>query len=156
LLPLVAATVAVWGVLTQRAIARRRATLDHMQRIDMDKDMIAAQQIFIAQAKAEGGLAKWAESQHEASNEAAAIRLILNDFELVSVAIQFGIIDFNFYKLYCHGTVRRYWEAAAPYIHALRHRTGRKTLFYEFEMLACWIDKDLKPPRKGLWRGKYF
>ena len=129
--------------------------MDHMTQVDTDNDMIKATKIFITESRAEGGLAKWAEDQHEASDEAAAIRLVLNDFELVSVSIQFGIMDYEFYKQYCHGTVKRYWEAAAPYIHALRQRKGRKTLFHEFEQLACWIDKDLRPPKRYLWWRKY-
>jgi Domain of unknown function (DUF4760) len=155
LLPAVGAIVAIWGVLTQRAVARRRATMDHMARVDMDNDMIAARKDFITLAKAPGGLALWAETEHEASDEMAAIRLILNDFELVSVAIQYGIMDYDFYKLYNHGTVRAYWEASAPFIHALRQRKGRRTLFHEFEDMACWIDKGLRPPRKRLWVKKY-
>lgn len=156
MLPVVGALVAIWGVQTTRAVARRRATMDHMARVDMDEDMIGARKKFITLAKANGGLAVWAEQDQETSDELAAIRLILNDFELCSVSIQFGIMDYEFYKLYNHGTVRAYWSAAAPFIHALRQRTGRQTLFHEFEALAGWIDQGIRSPRRRRWWHRFF
>lgn len=156
MLPAIAAVIAIWGVLTQRSIARRRATLDHFTRINPDRDMIEARKKFLELAAAPGGLAKWADPEHEASDEAAKIRLVLNDFELVSVAIQFGIMDYDFYHQQSHGTVSRYWKAAAPFIHAARQRTGRATLFHEFEEMASWVDKALRPKRRRTWVKKFF
>lgn len=152
----VAAVIAIWGILTQRALARRRATMDHMAMADMDRDMIAARKKFIALAKVPGGLAAWAEPDKESSEEVEAIRLVLNDFELISVAIQFGIADYDFYERYNHGTVVRYWKQAAPFVHALRERTGRQTIYAEFEQLVQWVDKTQRPPRRKIWFKRLF
>jgi len=129
--------------------------MDHMAMADMDKDMIDARAVFIRLATEPGGLAKWAEQDQEASAENASIRLILNDFELVSTAIQFGIADYAFYHKYNHGTVKRYWTHAAPYIHALRARTGSQTVYEEFEQLHNWVGGGKRPRRKILWK-KFF
>lgn len=132
--------------------------MEHLAIDNVDSDMIAARTKFIALAKQNGGLARFAENDKEHSEELEAIRLILNDFELISTAIQFGVVDFDFYRKYNQGTVIRYWECAAPFIHALRQRTGRETLFCEFEALAMWIkDKKGPPSRRWLfWRKSFF
>jgi len=154
--PAVAVVIAIWGVLTHRAIARRKATLDHLAIDNVDSDMIEARTKFIQLATGPGGLAQYADDDKEHGDELQAIRLILNDFELVSTAIQFGIMDFEFYRQQSSGTVIRYWECAAPFVHALRQRTGRKTLFCEFEALACWVSEDIKPPKRNKWWRKIF
>lgn len=130
--------------------------MEHLALDNVDRDMIEARTKFITLAKAPGGLAMYAEDDREHSKELEAIRLILNDFELVSTSIQFGVMDFDLYKIQNAGTVSRYWECAAPFIHALRQRTGRKTLFQEFEVLAGWIDKNVKPPNRKIWYRKIF
>lgn len=116
--------------------------------------MLAAQKLFIKLANKSGGLAKWAEPSKESGKEAEAIRLVLNNYELVSTAIQTGIMDYNFYYQFSHGNVVRYWTAAAPFVHALRQRTGSMTLFCEFEALYDWIDNNNRP--KGVWLKQLF
>ena len=58
---LLAAAVAIWGILSQRTIACRRATIDYLAKIEGDEDHINARREFIALAKAPGGLAPWAD-----------------------------------------------------------------------------------------------
>ncbi|HEY8581043.1 MAG TPA: DUF4760 domain-containing protein [Beijerinckiaceae bacterium] len=144
----VAALIAVWGVLTQRAIARRRATFDHIAKTEADADVIKARRKFIELAKANGGLARWAEEEHERSEEVQSIKLILNDFELIAIGIQRGIIDMEFYKRWYKSGVVRHWSHAHPFVAALRSRTRNNMLFHEFEQLAGWFDDNKAPPRK--------
>ena len=110
----VAAAIAIWGILTQRAIARRRATLDLIVKIESDSDLIAARKKFIELAKAPGGLGVWAELEKEQSEEVQSIRLVLNEFELISIGIQRGILDYDFFKLWNRSTTIRFWHSAAP------------------------------------------
>lgn len=128
--------------------------MDHMAAENIDKDAIEARALLIRLSREEGGLAKWAEANQESSKEAESIRLILNDFELISVSIQYGIMDYDFYKRFNHGTVKRYWSKSASYIHALRERTGSQTVYCEFEKLNSWISGS-KPPR-SIWLKKLF
>jgi len=81
----IAALIAIWGVLTQRQIARRRATLDLLTKSEADSDIIAARRKFIELAKAPGGLAAWADADKEKSEEAQKILTVLNEFELMSI-----------------------------------------------------------------------
>jgi hypothetical protein len=57
---IVAAIIAVWGVTTQRAIARRRATLDYISKGLGDRALLEAHRKFIELAKDPAGLAPWA------------------------------------------------------------------------------------------------
>jgi hypothetical protein len=54
---LLAAAMAAWGIFTQRAVARRRATLDLISSLERDGDAIKARNKFIELAKLDGGLA---------------------------------------------------------------------------------------------------
>jgi len=144
-----AALIAVWGVISQRNIARRQHTMEHMAETDNDKDMIDARRLFIETAKQAGGLAIFAEEDQEHSTESEAIRLVLNDFELTAVGIQMGVMDYEFYKRYNRGTVIRYWNHAAPYIYALRARVGSNLVFHEYEELVRWFTK--RTPRRTFW-----
>jgi hypothetical protein len=48
---ILAAAIAIWGIITQRAIARRRAKFDHIARTEADKDHIEARKKFKELAK---------------------------------------------------------------------------------------------------------
>ncbi len=146
----IAAVVALWGIYTQRAIARRRATFDHISKTEADGDMIAARRKFVELAKANGGLSKWADEDKEKTEEVQAIKIVLNDFELVAIGIQRGIIDKEFYKRWFKSGVTRHWNYARPFVAALRTRTSNDMLFHEFEQMAGWFS-DNKPPQRKSW-----
>lgn len=145
-----AATVAVWGIFTQRAIARRRTTFDHIAASDQDGDVIKARNKFIELAKAPGGLAPWADENKEQTDEVQSIKLVLNDFELISIGIQRGIIDAKLYQRWFKSGVIRHWKYAEPFVSALRTRTGNDSLFHEFQEMARWFG-DNKMPRRRWW-----
>jgi len=146
----IAAIVAIWGILSQRAISRRTLTLTYMSHIDCDKDMIAARAMFIQEAKKPEGLTPWADPGKEHTPQCEAIRLVLNDFEIASVALQLGTIDYEFYRRYNYGTVIRYWYAAAPFVYSVRKQTGSKTVYHEFEELYRRFEKK-RPPKRRFW-----
>src|ERR1700748_567838 len=56
---IVGAIVAIWGIMSQRAIERQKATLEHISHQEADKDLIEARKEFIKLAKSEDGLAKF-------------------------------------------------------------------------------------------------
>jgi hypothetical protein len=146
----VAAAVAIWGIQSQRAITRRVATLQYLAAIDADRDLIEARITFIKEAHTTHGLAQWADPGKEHTDECQAIRLVLNELELASVAIQLGTMDAEMYRRYNYGTVIRYWYAASPYIYSLRRQTGSKTVYHEFEELARWFESGRPPARHFL------
>ena len=68
---------AVWGVVSQRSIARCRATIEFIARSEADSDLIQARRLFIQLAKAPAGLAVWAADDKEQTEEAQAITRVL-------------------------------------------------------------------------------
>jgi hypothetical protein len=147
----VAGVIAIWGIQTQRAIARRTLTFTHLGETDTDKDVIEARKIFIEEAKKPEGLTPWSEPGQEHTKQCEAIRLVLNEFELVSVGIQTGIIDYEFYKRYHRGTVIKYWYAAAPFVYSIRKQLSSKAIYHEFEELYRCFEADRPPARRFLF-----
>ena len=146
-----AVIVALWAIISQHRTAKAQATIAHLAANSRDKDILDAKQAFL-ELSAEGrGLARWASKKQESSDENRAIRLYLNSFELISLGIQRGIIDYKIFKRWNRSTVLHAWEAAAPYITELRKRTGRSLLFHEFEELARDFN-DMKKPKRRFGR----
>ena len=178
--------VALWGIYTQRAIARRRATLDLLVKQETDKDIIEATNFFISVCKA-GKLLDYIPKNCEtvetdlpqkpqaakATNQTKLedheiqenkiskskgidhIRLVLNQFEIIAVGIEFGIIDYDIFKTWHeHGTISK-WNASHKYIHEVRQVTGNYRLYAEFETLVSWL-KGKGPPKKGRIFRKWF
>jgi Domain of unknown function (DUF4760) len=151
----VAALIAIWGVLSQRQIARRRATLDYIATSKSNRELIAARRTFIELAKASGGLAVWAEEDKEKTPEALNIGEVLNQYELISLGIQFGILDYKFYRMLSRGVTLRFWNHGHPYIVSLRSRLKDKMIYHEFEEMIKWLN-DEKVPKRHWWWGKFF
>lgn len=149
--------VAFWGVVTQRVIGRRHATLELIHRQQTDKDIIDARNRFIELAgdDAAGGLAKYASKEHEGKPDTQKIILVLNQYELISIGIQRGALDYVIYKRWNKSSVLRYWNHAAPFVHALRSRMNNDALYHEFEQMAWWL-KERKMPRRNRWFGLIF
>lgn len=147
-----AAVVAVWGIITQRIVSRRLATLEHFSRVDNDRDQIEARTTF-AKVTADGcDLMSYAEPDKYYSAEASALRLVLNENERLAVGIQFGILDREFVKRICRGVVTRDWELSAPFVYRLRSVTGNQAIYHEFEELARAFSDNQMPKRSYHWR----
>jgi hypothetical protein len=78
----IAAAVAMWGVLSQRVITRR---LELIVKVEADHDYIEAHRCFVRLAKTPEGLAPWAAAGREESKELHSVRLVLNNYELISI-----------------------------------------------------------------------
>ncbi len=152
--PAIAAIIAIWGVITQRLIARRKATIDFLNDAEKDQDVIKARKKFIELTRRPGGLVDLAEPDKRGSDDAEAVRLVLNQYELISIGVQRGILDLVILKLFSRGAILTSWDKAAPFILALREKTHNPNLFYEFEQLAWWL-KETKRPKRSRWLGLF-
>lgn len=144
----IASLIAIWGILSQRAITRRQVTLDHITHLESDRDIIEARKLFVELAKKPGGLAVWAEENKEQTEQALAIGRILNSYELISIGIQRGIIDFELFKRWHKTSAIKYWERGAPFVMRIRERLGNDMFFHEFEEMVDWFKGDKKPPKR--------
>jgi hypothetical protein len=147
--------IAAWGVISQRAIARRLATMNLLVSLDSDKALIDARKTFINLAATPPNLIACAQRANWSTQDAEAIRLVLNQFELVSIGIQRGVLDFEFYKRWYKSAVVRHWKTAHPFVVELRRLMKNELVYYEFQQLAGWMESDRRPPRSRL-RGLIF
>jgi hypothetical protein len=151
---LLAGLLAVWGVITQRVVARRNATLEYFSRMDNDRDLIQARKVFV-RVTGDGDdcdLISFAGPDKYDTEEAAALRLTLNENERLAIGIQFGIIDREFVRRAIRGTLIRDWELSAPWVYKLRSETRNPAIYHEFEDLARSMS-DVKMPRRSYtWR----
>jgi hypothetical protein len=148
----VATIIALWGVITQRVVTRRGATLDFLSGMDTDNDLITARAEFNKAAKQPGGLAVLADAAQRDSDGAKAMRLVLNQNERIAIGIQFGILDREFVCRHGRGTLLRDWSLAAPFIYKLRQEYQNPALFHEFEDLARSLSDKPMPSRTAFWR----
>lgn len=147
-----AVVIAVWGVISARAIARRQTTFSHIATLEVDGSAQEAQQTFNKLVR-EKKLTQYAEAHMEGTPEAQAVLNVLNGFELISIGIQRGIIEPEFYQLWYRSQVLHTWANAQPFIVALRQRLDRPSLFHEFEEMARWMNQNRIPHRRFWWTG---
>ena len=83
----------------------------------------------------------------QTAKETHSINMVLNHFELISIGIQLGTLDFAFYRRWYKSSVIRYWELSAPYVTYLRARVRNQSYFHEFEEMSRWMS-DHKMPRR--------
>jgi hypothetical protein len=149
--------VAVWAIFSHHAITRRQGTLDHIARLQADGELTAHRIKFRALAKQAGGLAVWAAADKEQTAEYQAITTRLNEFELISIGIQRGCIDFELWsRWYKSGTIRE-WKDSEAFIKSLRERfDNNQMIFHEFQEMVRWYQTDAPPPRRSWWPGFWF
>lgn len=151
----VAATLAAWGVVTQRLVSRRLTTIQHLTATAADSDMIEARKTFNALSEPGGKLSLYSKPSDLSDDETDDLRLVLNDYENQSVAVQFGIYDLSMIKLLSRGTIIRDWSRAAPFVYKLRAELDNPNIYYEFEMLADWV-QDRRKPKRRIWTRLWF
>lgn len=126
--------------------ARVRALIDLIVQQKMDVDLIEATRTVYA-LKSNGG--KLTDHIGDESVERKAILKVLNNQEFICVGIRMGAFDEKVYKQMQCTNVVRLWSVAAGFIHEMRDKDGRKTIFQDFERLATrWTDDPIKQIRK--------
>lgn len=146
---------AIWALFSQRIIARRQCTFEHIAASESDHDQIAGRKNFRELSKTPGALAALALPEHEHTTEFQMLVTRLNWFELISIGIQRGTIDFEFYRRWLKAGTERTWAEAEDFIRAVRRRQHNDMLYYEFEQLVRWLSTGSQPPRSRWW-GVFF
>ena len=126
---------------------RVKATLDFLTRREWDNDYISTRAEFSTLRDAAKGLEPFGKKGKNGFPEQDVIRRALNDYEIVAIGIKQGILDEEFYKLWCESAVISDFKASQGYINALNkaetEKTGRKTSYFcEFcELGNKWADE---------------
>ncbi len=149
----VAAAIALFGIFTQRSITARQTTIQYLRDAERDRDMIRARRKFQKCVRDPNGVAQWGTEANAQSEEARAMRMVLNDYELIAIGIQRGILDDTTYRRWHKSAVVKDWRNAAPYVIAIRTRTNNDALYHEFEEMARWYKGGPNmPTRRYFWR----
>ncbi|MBJ7412503.1 MAG: DUF4760 domain-containing protein [Phenylobacterium sp.] len=149
-----AAVIAIWGIISQRGITARQTTLEFIRNSESDEDMIAARATFWRLSRDPAGLGPWA--AQPLTDEFKHVRTVLNEYEMIAIGIQRGILDDELYRRWYKSGVIRAWNHAAPFVLARRNSTGNEALWHEFEEMARWYKGSPGMPRRGRFWAKLF
>lgn len=131
----IAALVARRAIYSQRAIARRNMTINLISQRIWDKDYIQARNLFNQAKNSREGLEYWGDNVHHQTDTVAAIRDVLNDYEIMAIGIQNGIVDNDIYKEWTKTTLVEDYEAARTLIAIVQHFAGTQ-LYVQYQALA--------------------
>ncbi len=139
---LLSAGAAVWVILHNGQIARKRALIDLIIQQKSNKDLLSAIQSVYKLAAEGNHLSKLV---GEDSEERRSIFEALNNIEFIAVGIRMGAFDEKTYKQMQYSNVLKLWKVSSGFIHELRKIDGKETLFQDFESLAKkWETKPIK------------
>ncbi|MEM9810353.1 MAG: DUF4760 domain-containing protein [Pseudomonadota bacterium] len=123
-------------IMQQRVIARRRATIDFIEKRKWDSDYLAARQTFILlRDDKDRSIAYWAEADQKDRPERTTIRNILNDYELVAIGMKEDIFDEQIYRKWWRGTLLEDWKKSLPFIKSVQDSVQSK-IYTNFQELA--------------------
>ena len=123
-LVLISACIAYLSVATNRRIARQRATLDLIEKVESSEHYRNIVNTFTTLRRGRG----FAHLNNPLTDDDKATRRRLNDYlnhyEIVAIGIRAGILDEAFYRDWMRGPLVRDWNAAASFVQ--RERWKRK------------------------------
>lgn len=147
---LIGAGVAIWGILSNRKIARLKNSRDLL--LDFNSDPVVDE--FEAAYSSRLKKAPKHELQQLATTklgerDSHLIREMLNRYEGMAVGIKNRVYDEMMLKESLYSTVIDTWETLLPYVEERRRQTGKHTFFMELEALVRrWRKKPLTPPQQ--------
>jgi hypothetical protein len=147
LVALITASIALWAIYSQRIVSRRRGTLEYLSSILNDHDYIKAHKIFVTIANSEMlpdfvdrdisniDVQKLNLTKEELLEAHSSIDLVMNNFELISIGLQRGVLDYMVIRHYMRTIIVTHWIAAQPYILKLQVNPKYGEVFVEFRLL---------------------
>lgn len=153
---IVSAIGAVWVIGSNRAIARKRAALDLILHIESDGDLIEARSKFIDILNGETKSRIYGREDKRGSDEAKAIRTILNINELVAVSIRENVVDERVWRKWFNRAFISDFEAMEGYIDEVRKYRKNPAIFEALEETAMrWKADESWYAKPGWWARKW-
>lgn len=161
---IIAASIAIWGIITQRAISREKCTLDFEAKYKENNKVIESNQKIVAFLKETKGFPQAERLNAIKANEdiIKEIKNFLNEWERAAAACSIKLYDSSYlYKIF-GSTVIYFYQELRPYI---QYRQEANPRFYiQFTKLAVeWqiirfnesaksqLDKKLKTNLNVIW-----
>jgi Domain of unknown function (DUF4760) len=141
----IAAILAFIAIVVSRRVARRQAAINAIFESKRDEELVKSNRHIAKLHQEERNFATFAKKEHIDTDDAKAIRYVLNHYEYVSVGISLGIYDEQIFKRSSYTTVVRLYDRTKPFIEALREIEGIRTIYQDFECLVFrWKQNPLK------------
>ncbi len=147
---IVGVLVAVVSVMSARDTARKKQSSDLLFNSRGDNELVQGmRKIAELHDRQDANMRHYAKKDQGGTEEAKALRYVLNHYEYVSVGIQSGIYDEGMLKSSSYNTIINLYKRAKPFIEGIREEHGRNTIYQEFQWLAKrWEGKPLKKKKK--------
>jgi hypothetical protein len=107
---------------SSKEVGRHSATLHLLVNMQTNSHWVQNRQKFIGLRSGEDGLKKYA---LKATEDSLTIRAALNQYELIAVGIDAGILDEEMYRKFYRGTLLKDWRASGEFIHEERKENAR-------------------------------
>ena len=146
------AFIAWRALLANREMARKRATLDYIERSESTEYYQKRYSAFRDARNASSDLSDLFDPKNDALKTQRRLVLdFFNHYELIASGIKFGILDEKIYKSYMRSTVVRDWRAGQPLVEHIRTPTpdsGQDVpadlAFSEFQALAEKWEREMR------------
>lgn len=136
---------AIVSVSKVQATAKKKQTADLLFGCRMDEQLRIGTQHVVAMHDPNGSIKDLLQAQKENSDEAVAVKYLLNHWERVCVGINLGIYHEEMLRQANRTNVVDLYQKSKPFIDAVRYKTGKDTFYKDFEALALkWMEKPLK------------
>lgn len=132
----VSALIALSALVNTRQIARRKATLDLIKKVESTDHYRQLNKTFSRLRRSEG-FAHLGNPRPEDEDDRARVNDYLNHYELVSVGIFQRILDEAFYRTWMRAPFVRDWNAAADFIQRERWRRETDQSWTYNEKIFC-------------------
>jgi len=145
LLILLGVLTAIVSVVVVQATAKKKQTADLLFGCRQDKELVEGNQKVAAMHDASGSIRTLAEEINSDTEDAKAVRYVLNHWERVAVGIAQGIYHEEMLRQSNRANVVNLYQKAKPFIQAIRHRHSSDTFYQHFENMALsWEKRPLK------------
>ena len=127
--------IAYLTIKSQRAISRKRATIDLLSKIETDSTIKNAERTFLNLR--DNGFPNM-ENPNTKIDKAQRAKLLafLNHYELIFCGIMEDALDELFYFKFRRGSVIHHWHDVKPLVLAWRKATGNQMVFHKFQLFA--------------------
>lgn len=149
---LLSTIVAVLALINTRRLARRKATLDLIEKVESTDHYRELNRTF-SNLRRGRGFAHLSNPEPEDADDRARVNDYLNHYELVSVGIFQRILDETFYRTWMRAPFVRDWNAAVDFVQRERWRretdgrwTYNERIFCNYQKMARRWSRDALCP----------
>lgn len=111
--------------------------MDLLSKFEYDAEQVELRKAFRElRDKRPERLVHWAADEHRDSKEQHTILAICNQYELIAIGVQEGILDEALYRRWFRSQLLLDWEECNAFVSEQRHQWDNRKIFCEFEAIA--------------------